>query len=123
MLEDGDQNNGSKGLKSYRYNVEPKGISYGILEFDCFDIREVNIQGKPNGEYHAKIKDTNNNSDAILFFRRELGGDCEIGLVDPEGILNLEYPIYIKVKDILIDSMNEVFHDINKTLSNHKNKS
>ena len=115
------ETNEREQLKSYQYHVELNKISYGISEFESFEVREVFIDEKPKGEYHIKIKDGSSLENAVMFFKREFGGDCEVGLVDPSGTLALEYPIYIKVTNqLLIDGMNEAFVEINKTLLNYK---
>ena len=49
-------------------------------------------------------------------FKYILSG-CKIGLVDPEGILKLEYPIYIIIKDPIIRmSFNEIMSDLDEQL-------
>ena len=110
-------------MKSYKFkmSVEPESISYGVSEYINFEVREVVKDGKQIGEYHVKMINSSKLNEAVLFFKRNLGGDCEIGLIDPEMTLNLEYPIYIKIGGLIaVEDMDEAFNDMDKSLSEFK---
>ena len=109
-------------LKAYSYgmSVRPEDINYATMEFEHFVVREVLIGEEPKGEYHIKILDRSNLANAVGFFRRELLG-CEVGLVDPSGVLHLEYPIYVVAKDEMAKSaMAANFEQIDSKVKGHK---
>lgn len=101
-------------------------FSYSEMEFVHFKVREVifseEIRNNNYGEYHIKILDKSSVDNAVSFFKRRFPG-CEVELIDPGNLLNLEYQIYIKVNDPLTkDSMIESFENINDELISHKRK-
>lgn len=109
-------------MKAYSYgmSIRPEDIHYAIMEFEHFVVREVMIGEKPKGEYHIKILDRSNLANAVEFFCRELLG-CEVGLIDPSGILHLEYPIYVVAKDEMAKSAMEAsFEQIDSKVKDHK---
>ena len=106
-------------MKSYSYGMEikPDGIQYGNLEFTFFEAREVLKKNSPTGEYHIKIKDSSNLLNAIDYFKKQFPG-CEVGLIDPDGILNLEFQIFILIKDrIILSNVTDIFNEIDKELT------
>jgi hypothetical protein len=105
-------------MKSYSFGIGIKadGIAYGEMEYNIFIAREVLRENKPIGEYHIKIKDGSSLANAVRYFQAQLPG-CDVGLIDPDGILNLEYPIYIIVKSKLVqDNIVDIFREIDKDL-------
>lgn len=106
-------------MKRYELNllVNPDGFQYAIMEYDHFEVREVLINEEPKGEYHVKIKNKSSIMGAVDFFTYHLSG-CKVGLVDPSGVLNLEYPIFIITKnEMVIMSIDDTFNDLDKRLS------
>ena len=110
--------------ESWRTRIEGlhstySNISYGIAGFKMFDVQEVFIDGKQKGEYHVRINGTfsiENILKAVSFFRHHLPG-CEVGVIDPDGTLRLEYHIYVKTDDPMrIMSMMETMAMLNDTL-------
>jgi hypothetical protein len=71
------------------------GVSYNVMEFCYFDVREVLVNGKPNGEYHIKPKVQSDLRSSIIFFQSNLSG-YQVGAIDRDGALNLDYTIYAK---------------------------
>jgi len=96
-------------------------ISYGVAEFKWFEVREVFIDGKQNGEYHIKIKSENVKSSlahAVVFFMEKFP-NCKVGPIDPTFTLGLEYHIYIKTDDpmrimSMMESMESIDSDLKK---------
>ena len=78
-------------------------ISYGIANFYCFRVQEVYVNDKQKGEYHIHL---NGRHDLIAmrkyanFFAENLKG-CEVGVLDPDNTLGLEYHLYVIAKDPL----------------------
>ena len=88
------------------------------MEFNLFIVREVLKDKKPIGEYHIKIKDGSTLENSVSYFKAQFPG-CGVGLIDPEGILNLEYPIYLLVKDkLILENINNIFSEIDKEINN-----
>lgn len=94
--------------KSYVFQegvtVQPKKISYGDYNLRNFSFREVYIDDKLSGEYHIKL---HNNSSmyvakALVFFSQQLPRTCELGMIDIQNHLSLEFQIYIKTSDMLL---------------------
>jgi hypothetical protein len=107
-------------MKSYSFGIEikPDGIQYAEMEFNMFVAREVLRNGTAIGEYHIKIKDNSSLVNAVKYFKHQFP-DCDVGLIDPEGLLNLEYPIYLLVKNrLILDSIVDIFTEIDKELRN-----
>lgn len=98
--------------------IRPDGIRYASVEYKFFEAREVLRENKPTGEYHIKLKDSSDPNSAAAFFSQYIKPPkCEIGVVDPTGILKLEYPVFIIIKDSLIQNcINDIFLDIEKEL-------
>ena len=108
-------------MRSYSFDdsieARPDGIQYAEMEYRSFVVREVMRNGKSIGEYHIKTKDASSNAGAVQYFKSHLN-DCEVGLVDPDGILNLEYPIYVTTKsNMVIDNIIEIFCDIDNKIN------
>lgn len=110
-------------MKAYSFGGlfnRPEDINYAFMEFENFVVREVMIGDKSKGEYHIKILDGSNLANAVGFFRRELLG-CEVDIVDPSGVLHLEYPIYVVAKDEMAKSaMAANFEQIDSKVRKHK---
>ena len=86
-------------MKAYKFGfpVKAEDFHYAILEYTYFEIREVLINGEPKGEYHIKALDKSKLINAVTFLKKHFQ-NCEIGIIDSSGILNLEYPIYLIAK-------------------------
>lgn len=96
-------------------------ISYGEAMMTNFCVREVFINGKPKGEYHVRVRDPNPGRihDALIFFIQTLG-KCEVGVIDPSNMLNLDYQIFVKTSDPMsIISMMDVMSNVDKEMT-HK---
>ena len=109
-------------MKSYKYGlpVKPENLHYAILEYQYFEVREVLIDGEPKGEYHIKPLDNSKLINAVTFLRTHFP-NCEIGIIDSSGILNLEYPIYLIAKtEIDKVSVVSTFDAIDKALRDNK---
>jgi hypothetical protein len=110
------------GMSSYSFTpVVPEQISYAEATFKHFTIREVYINGKQKGEFH--IKTDRNPSNLVILLRSHFIG-CSIDLIDPSGLLNLEYPIYLicKGNPLILETVQQTFEKIDgemngKTLS------
>lgn len=106
-------------MNAYSFEMHPEGISYATMEYGYFTVREVLIDNEPKGEYHIKILDSSDTRKAAEFFQREMPG-VEVGLVDPTGTLNLEYPIYAVARDEMAKAgMTATFEQIDATLNKH----
>ena len=106
-------------MNSYEFTIKakPNGIQYGEIGYNFFCAREVLREGKPVGEYHIKLNDNSSVQSAVTYFQNQLR-ECEVGLVDPDGLLNLEYPIYIIIKDkMVLNDIANIFHEIDNELS------
>ena len=107
-------------MKSYSFGIEikPDGIQYAEMEFNMFVAREVLRNGKAIGEYHIKIKDNSSLINAVKYFQHQFP-DCDVGLIDPDGFLNLEYPIYVLIKSrLILENVVGIFSEIDKELRN-----
>ena len=106
-----------KGLFPDNDGLELKNeIKYSVINYDTFDCRLVVLGDKPTGECHIKIKTRNEQS--LIALLRTID-TAEFGLVDPSGILNLEYPFFLKVtgilaKEYLFDTLAEIDKKIPK---------
>jgi hypothetical protein len=110
-------NDGSIRTTSYSLQAIPKNISYIELELSNFNVREVLIDKKANGEYHIQLKSGNPN-EFIMFLKREIGEEC--GLIDPDGILNLDYTIYVKMSTLLCGESIALFEELDKSIINYR---
>ena len=90
---------------------------YIITEYDGVGVREVIRGDAATGEFHVKLRAGTDVERALDHFRAQFGGQ-EVGLVDPTGVLNLDYPIYIIIKDQM---MLEVAHSVFENSSNALN--
>ena len=109
-------------MESYKYGlpIKAESIHYGIVEYKYFEVREVLINGDPKGEYHIKILDKSKLINAVGFLKRYFP-NCEIGIIDSSGIINLEYPIYLIAKtEIDKVSILPTFDVIDKNLKDNK---
>lgn len=102
----------------FGFGINASNITYGTIGYKSFEVREVLINNINTGEFHIKITDGSNPLSAIKYFQAQLPG-CEVGLIDPEGILNLEYPIFLIVKNTMIlGSINDIFTEIDSKPTN-----
>jgi hypothetical protein len=69
-------------------------LGYKEKKYGELTVRQVIKSGKPNGEYHIKSKSNVRPQIIVDFFKIKVP-DYEVGLVDPDGVLGLEYPIYL----------------------------
>jgi hypothetical protein len=135
-----EQSNGENnvelfGMTSYSYHdavfgkdidqrISFEKISYGDCGFNNFDFREVFINGEPKGEYYVKIRNAKNKivvQNAALFLTNKLP-NCDVGVIDSENILNLEFQIYIKTKDELMKgAVNSMMEHIDNYITTHMN--
>lgn len=98
--------------------INPENITYGYSNYKGFEVRKVYISGKLKGEYHIKTSEDVQIEQVLEELKKQIGKGCEIGIVDRTGILNLEYPIYIIVKNsILFDTMDDVWENVEKVLN------
>ncbi len=107
-----------RGLQSYYFSVGSGGnISYGEMGFKSFRVREVYIDGKQKGEYHIQPIGDKDPASAVMYLRGFFP-DCSIGLADPSGLLNLEYPIYLICKNnpIVMDIIPQIFSQIDEEI-------
>lgn len=107
-------------MKGYSFGIEIRadGIQYAEMDFNLFVAREVLRDGKAIGEYHVKIKDNSSLINAVKYFKAQFS-ECDVGLIDPDGLLNLEYPIYILIKNrLILENVINIFRDIDKELNN-----
>ena len=111
-------------MRSYSYDGEdvvPKNISYGVMEFDLFVVREAFLNGNGIGEFHLKTKEKSSSNNVVCFFMSQLidrGIDCEVGVIDPDNVLKLEYKVFIKFKSVMDQLRSfDIFEDINAALS------
>ena len=108
-----------KGLVSYDFEM-PRGgeITYADMTFKSFQVREVYVNEKQRGEYHVKPAGGKNYAKAILYLKPHFPG-CSIGLADPSGLLNLEYPIYLVCKNnpMVMDMIPQIFEKIDEEIN------
>jgi len=121
------EENDLRGLVAYDFEM-PKGgeITYADMQFKSFQVREVYINGRQTGEYHVKPVGKSHVS-AVMFLKARMHR-CSIGLIDPSGLLNLEYPIYIVCKNdpMVMEAIPQIFEQIDEemnetTVSQHRN--
>jgi len=109
-------------MKSMQFSVDSK-IEYLSTEYKFLTIRKVlsssGICNNNYGEYHVMLHDGSDPNNAVIFLRSRLPG-CEVGLIDPSGVLNLEYSIYIIRKDDL--DVEKVIEEIDIELQNQNQK-
>ena len=111
-------------MNSYQFG-EPQmipvdKIQYGEMEYNFFYIREVLKDNKPIGEFHIKLKDKSSVKNAKDYFQRQFV-DCEVGLIDPDCLLNLEYSIYMIVRDkMILNDITNIFVQIDNELVSKK---
>lgn len=99
-----------KNIKAGEISVDIAKISYGDATYRNFDFREVFINEKSKGEYYVKIKGGNMRTiaNACMFLSNRLAG-CDVGIIDPDNILNLDFHIFIKTSDeMMMCSINEM---------------
>jgi len=107
-------------MKAYNYSfsVNPSNISYGEMEFDSFRAREVLIDGETKGEYH--IAPLKVNAKVLFSHMKRRMPQFRMGMVDPSGVLNLDYPIYLIVEDEMSKScMFEIFEKFDREIQSH----
>ena len=107
----------NKGMVAYDFQQPVERISYNGMEFKSFLVREVYINGKQKGEFHIKPKSEKLLEGAVIYLRQYFP-QCSIDLVDPSGLLNLEFPIYLICKDnpMIIDSIQQIFEKIDEDI-------
>lgn len=107
-------------MKSYEFDyliVDPNGVSYATIEYHYFALREVLHHGKATGIYHVKLFDSSSLEAAVDKFKEILPG-CEVIIVDETGILKLEYPICIIIKNqMVMENFNEIMSDLDDQLT------
>lgn len=114
-------------MSSYSYFEEkndgpiviPQVIAYGDAVFKNFKAREVFVDGKAKGECYITIKNPNpfSISKAVSFLSLRMPL-CEVGPVDIDNVLKLDYHIYIKTsdemaKEFLINMLSSIDEVIN----------
>lgn len=82
------------GFGNIAFSIDPQRIHYAEAEFSQLIVREVYDGNYPNGLYHIKSIKNINTAFLANFLKKEIPG--ELGLVDPDSILNIEFPIYLK---------------------------
>jgi hypothetical protein len=103
-------------LKNITLNIIPENITYGFSYYNKFTVRKVYINNVLKGEYHIAVNDITIQN-MILILDKYLGKECDIGLIDPTMVLNLDYPIFLIAKnEIVRDIMDEIFETIYKEL-------
>jgi len=109
-----------EGLKSPFTNpllINPDNITYGYEIFKYFEVRIVYIAGKLKGEYHLKPVEGVELGVLLGHLQNKAEG-CEVNLVDRTGLLNLDYPIYVVVKDpMLFEAMGEVWKSLEQSMT------
>jgi len=105
------------GMFSYDFGLKVSNITYGEMKFKFFNIREVYIDGVQKGEYHIQPIIRKDPEFAVLFLKSKFP-DAQIGLTDPSGLLNLEYPIYLICKSgsLIMETIKETFEKIDEEL-------
>lgn len=98
--------------------VNPQNVGYGHESYVGFDVRIVYYSGKLKGEYHIKPADDVEMGNILPKLKEQVGQESDVNLVDRSGVLNLDWPIYVIVKDpMLFDAMEEVWKALEKELS------
>jgi len=94
--------------------INPENVTYGYESFDGFDVEIVYLNNELKNEYHIKSNGKGpTNEELIKAVYGYIGNDCEVGFVDRTGIITLEYPIYVIIKNpILTDEMHNVWIDV-----------
>jgi hypothetical protein len=107
-------------LKNITLNIIPENITYGYSYYSQFTVRKVYINNVLKGEYHIAVNDITIQN-MIFFLNKYLGNECDIGLIDPTMVLNLDYPIFIIIKkEIIKDVIDDIFETIYKELKFHE---
>ncbi len=83
------------GLNEMNVSINPQKIHYAEATFKRLVIREVYDGEDPNGEYHIKPISKVNLQFLSSFLKKWIPS-VEIGIADPDGVLGIEYPIYLK---------------------------
>ena len=98
--------------------LNPDNVAYGYESFDGFSVEIVYMNSELKGEYHIKASDGGPLYDNLFAaLNKFFGRDCEVGFVDRTGIITLEYPIYVIVKNPLIsDEMHNIWIDVEQYL-------
>lgn len=107
-------------IKSYEMEpvINPSGISYGILKYDQVEVQEVLVNGIPNGTYHLKTKNCDIKRMMDLIKKLEVAPGIEVGLVDPTGLIQLEYPCFIIVRNEMAKlSMDTIFANLDEAIN------
>jgi len=105
-------------------SINTQDINYTEAKFSRMIIREVYKNGVPNGIYHIKPKNNIKTAFLLEFLKKELPILLDVDLMDPEGELNLEYPIYLNSnmnRSDLIITFQSVDAKLDKFIKNHKN--
>ena len=111
--------NEPRGMVSYDFEVGREGIiTYADMSFKSFKVREVYIGGKQRGEFHIEPTGGKNYAAAIMYLKPHFP-DCSIGLADPSGLLNLEYPIYLICKNnpLVMEMIPQIFSQIDEEVN------
>jgi len=84
-------------FNSISVSINPQKIEYSEAVFSRIIVREVYKDDIPTGVYHLKTKQNINHKFLINFLKNEISG-AEVDLIDPECVMELEYPIYMIAK-------------------------
>ncbi|RLG45591.1 MAG: hypothetical protein DRN81_01355 [Thermoproteota archaeon] len=98
--------------------INPENVTYGYESFAGFDVEIVYVKNELKNEYHLKNNGQGSTDEEILnSLIRLVGKDCEVGFVDRTGIITLDYPIYVIVKNPIIeDEMQNIWIDLEQLL-------
>lgn len=109
-------------MNAYSFvNLEPltiksPKISYGDMDFNNMRVREVFIDGKQNGEYHVFAKTVE--PATLCMMLKTKFEKFIVNMIDPSGVLCLEYPISVIVKDEMSQScMLEILEGFDKEMT------
>lgn len=98
--------------------MNPDNLTYGFASYKGFDVRIVYISEKLRDEYHIKPADGVELGVILPILQECAGEGCEVNLVDRSGLLALEYPIYVKVKNPMLSNvMDSIWEEIENALS------
>lgn len=97
-------------------------ISYREAEFDNFVLRRVVKGEEVTDEYHLKVLNKLRLDKFANYMQQKFQG-CEVQVIDPDNLLNLEYHISVIVTDELIkDSMEDAFRALDENIIEALNK-
>lgn len=98
-------------------SIDTEKISYMKAEFSKITVRQVCNDGKKTDTYHVKVKGGRDVNSVIENMKATMPS-CEVGLIDEDGILGLEYHIFVIVNNEMIkDVMISVYKELNDSLN------